>query len=101
MTVCIKDHTINIPYAVLTKKKNKKISFKEKPSLKKKINAGIYVINVNFLKNFFKKHKDDFIGMDKVLNDVKKINVYKIGNKWIDIGHIHDFKKAFTEIKNW
>lgn len=101
LTVCIKDYTVNIPYAVLTKKKNKKISFQEKPSIKKKINVGIYVINVNFLKNFFKKHRDDFIGMDKILNDAKKINVYEIGNKWIDIGHINDFKKAFTEIKNW
>ena len=37
----------------------------------------------------------------KISNDAKKINVYEIGNKWIDIGHINDFKKAFTEIKNW
>lgn len=101
LTVCIKDHIINIPYAVLTKNKNKKISFKEKPSFKRKINVGIYVIDVKFLKNFFKKNNDDFIGMDKVLMDAKKINVFEIGNKWIDIGHINDFKKAFTEIKNW
>ena len=39
--------------------------------------------------------------MDKVLKNTKKINVYEIGNKWIDIGHINDFKKAFNEIKNW
>lgn len=101
LTVCIKDYKIKIPYAVLKRGKNKKISFTEKPSFIKKINVGIYVINVKFLKNYFKKKKEDFIGMDKVLDDTKKINVYEIGSKWIDIGHINDFKKAFTEIKNW
>ena len=101
LTVCIKDYDIKIPYAVLIKDKKKVISFKEKPVIKKKINVGIYVLNTNFLKDFFKKNKDDFVGMDKVLKNTKKINVYEIGNKWIDIGHINDFKKAFNEIKNW
>ena len=39
--------------------------------------------------------------MDEVFNSSKKINVFDIGDKWIDIGHISDFKKAYNEIKNW
>ena len=39
--------------------------------------------------------------MDEVLKNARNINVFNIGNKWIDIGHIDDFKRAFNEIKNW
>ena len=101
LTVCVKEHKINIPYAILTTSKSRKFSFKEKKTIKKKINTGIYVINTNFLKKFFNKKKDDFVNMDEVLRKAKKINIFDIGNKWIDIGHIDDFKRAFHEIKNW
>ena len=101
LTVCIKDYDIKLPYAVLKKDKNNNVSFKEKPTIRKKINVGIYILNAKFLKDFFKNNKNDFIGMDKVLKYTKKINVYEIGDKWIDIGHINDFKKAYDEIKNW
>ena len=30
-----------------------------------------------------------------------KLGIYKIGNKWIDIGNIYDYKKAYREIKFW
>ena len=100
MTICIKSHKIKIPYAVMSKKKNL-ITFKEKPVLNKKINTGIYIIKKKFLINFFKKEKKLFVDMDEVFNSSKKINVFDIGDKWIDIGHINDFKKAYNEIKNW
>ena len=76
-------------------KKNKKVLFKEKPTIKKNINTGIYIINTSFLKNFFARKKVSFVGMDEILSNAKKINVFNIGNKWIDIGHIEDFKRAF------
>jgi NDP-sugar pyrophosphorylase family protein len=101
LTACVKDYDIKLPYAVLTKDINNNLSFKEKPTIKKKINVGMYVLSTKFLKKFFKNNKDDFIGMDKVLKYTKKINVYEIGDKWIDIGHINDFKKAYNEIKKW
>lgn len=100
MTVCIKSHNIDIPYAVMTKK-DQKISFKEKPTLVKKINAGIYIIKKDFLIDFFKKNKNIFINMNQIFENVKDIGVFDIGNKWIDIGHINDFKRAYNEIKKW
>ena len=100
MTICIKSHKIRIPYAVMSKQKNL-ITFKEKPVLNKKINTGIYIFKKNFLINFFKKNKNSFINMDEVIHTVKKIDVFDIGDKWIDIGHINDFKRAYNEIKNW
>lgn len=39
--------------------------------------------------------------MTDVINKAKKIGIYNIGKKWIDIGHINDFKKAYKQIKQW
>lgn len=100
ITMCIKSHKINIPYAVMSKKKNQ-IFFKEKPVIVKKINAGIYVIKKNFLVNFFMKNRNNFVNMNQLFENEKKINIFDIGNKWIDIGHINDFKRAYNEIKKW
>ena len=100
LTVCVKDHQIKIPYAVV-KKSNKNFIFKEKPVLKKKINTGIYVIKKKFLKKYFNFNKSDTVNMDKILNFSKKTKIFNIGNKWIDIGEVGDFKRAYEEIKNW
>ena len=41
--------------------------------------------------------------MPEVINFVikQKLGVFDIGNKWIDIGNIYDYKKASREIKFW
>ena len=100
ITMCVKSHKIQIPYAVMSKKNNQ-ISFKEKPIINKKINAGVYVIKKKFLVKFFKKNKNNFVNMNELFENRKNINIFDIGNKWIDIGHVNDFKRAYNEIKKW
>ena len=39
--------------------------------------------------------------MDEILNSGGKLGVFEIGNEWIDIGHISDYKKAYKEISKW
>lgn len=105
VTVCTKKNITEIPYAIL-QKKNDKIIFKEKPKIQHVINAGIYVLSRNFLRKFFSsrinKRKEEF-DMPEVINFVikKKLGVFDIGNKWLDIGNIYDYKKASREIKFW
>ena len=105
VTVCVKKNVTPIPYAILIKKKNK-FSFKEKPKIYNTINSGIYLIKKNFLKEFFskkQKRKRDKFDMPEIINSVKKnkLGIFDIGNKWIDIGNIYDFKKASREIQSW
>ena len=104
-TVCTKKNMTEITYAIL-KKKNNKIIFQEKPKIQHIINAGIYILSKNFLKKFFSskinKRKEKF-DMPELINFVtkNKLGVFNIGNKWIDIGNIYDYKKASREIKFW
>ena len=104
-TVCTKKNLTEIPYAILKKKKDK-ITFKEKPKIQHIINAGIYVLSRDFLVKFFSskinKVKKKF-DMPQIINFVtkKKLGIFDIGSKWIDIGNIYDYKKASREIKFW
>lgn len=100
ITVGIAQYQLSIPYAIL-KRKNQKSYFHEKPVLKMKINSGVYSISKKFALNFFKKNDNRYVNMTDVINKAKKIGIYNVGKKWIDIGHINDFKKAYQKIKQW
>ena len=100
LTVGITNYQLKLPYAVLKKKKNKH-SFIEKPKFNKKINAGVYAISKKYALKYFKKFNKEEINMTDLIDDSKKIGIYDIGEKWIDIGHIDDFKKANVQLKKW
>ena len=105
VTVCTKKNITNIPYAIL-KRKNNKIIFKEKPKISHIINAGIYVLNKNFLKKYFSlkaNKKKEIFDMPDLINFAgkNKLGTFNIGSRWIDIGNIYDYKKASREIKHW
>lgn len=100
VTVGITNFQIKFPYAVLKKKKNKN-TFIEKPEFKKKINTGIYAVSKTYAQKFFKINNKGKINMTDLIDKSNKIGIYDIGKKWIDIGHIEDFKKANVLIKKW
>jgi len=100
LTVGITNYEKSIPYAVLRKKNNKKY-FKEKPKLKMKINTGIYILSKKFAIKFFKINKNEFVNMTDLIDNASRLGTFDIGDKWIDIGHIRDFKMANSRIKEW
>lgn len=66
-----------------------------------KVNTGIYVLSKKFAINFFKINKNKFINMTDLIDNVSRLGIFDIGDKWIDIGHIKDFKMANSKIKKW
>ena len=101
ITVGIKNHETVIPYSVVSKSNAKLLI--EKPKLNKKINAGIYIIDIKFIKKYFSGNANSFVNMPDVINSIssKQVSLFNIGKKWIDIGSIMDFKKSYEEIKYW
>jgi len=100
LTVGITNYEKSIPYAVLKKVKNKKC-FIEKPKIKFKINAGVYILSKKYAIKFFRMNKNKFINMTDIIDSVSKLGTFDIGEKWLDIGHIRDFKMANSKIKKW
>ena len=95
LTVCISEHQIQIPYGVINKKRSKLVKIEEKPFQKFFINAGIYVINPEIIKNMKKEKKMDMPSLiQRLLDKGENINIFPIHEYWLDIGRISEFQKA-------
>tara|TARA_B100000963_G_scaffold266236_1_gene234421 strand:+ start:9465 stop:10517 length:1053 start_codon:yes stop_codon:yes gene_type:complete len=100
MSVVSIPYEVNIPYAVINSKKNKVVSFLEKPKYTYYSNAGIYLIKKSILnripKNKFFNSTDL---MDVLIKEGKDLISYPISDYWLDIGKPNDFEKAQNDIK--
>lgn len=87
LTIGIKHFQYKNPYGVIISKKNKFISFKEKPDVNFTINTGIYVFNrkiISIIKKFNLRNIEDLI--TKLNNNNYKILTYPIFENWHDLG---------------
>jgi dTDP-glucose pyrophosphorylase/predicted transcriptional regulator len=103
LTVCTRKHNVDIPFGVVSCKKNRVTKIEEKPTQSFFINAGIYVVNPFLLQTI----KDNtYIDMPNFINNLLNKNVsigaFPIHEYWMDIGQMHQYEKAqndFFEIK--
>ena len=94
ITICGKNKVFEMPYGEIIQNQEKVKLIKEKPKIYHLINAGVYVINKNSLKNGLKNKKlmmNEFITQQIKKN--KKVFCYPVYENWIDIGNKIDFKK--------
>ena len=81
------------PFGIINSKGTKLISLIEKPITYNYVNAGIYVLNSNLINYISKTKKMDIPDFLKTLSKKKKkICVYPILEKWIDIGDKNKLK---------
>ena len=99
-TVVAKKYDITSPYAELIVKNKRIIQLTEKPKYSSLINAGIYVVSYDFVKNIKGNEKIDMTDLlEEKIKKKKKIGYYPIYEKWIDIGQLKDLKIA-RNVKN-
>lgn len=94
ITICASEYKISIPFGSIYSKDGVISKIIEKPTIKHHINAGIYVINPEIIKNM---KKNTAISMVELLDDYisgGKVIAYPLYESWIDIGSPEDFKKA-------
>lgn len=88
ITIALQTHKINIPFAVLETDEIKIKAINEKPTISKKVNAGIYIINPSIINAFMRK--PEFIDMPdlikKAINHKKKVHAFPIHEDWDDVG---------------
>lgn len=87
LTMGVKNFQYKNPYGVIISKKNKFISFKEKPEVNFTINAGIYIFNkkiISLINKFNLKNIEDLI--ITLNNKNYKILTYPIFENWYDLG---------------
>jgi dTDP-glucose pyrophosphorylase len=87
LTICVKHFQYKNPYGVIVSRKNKFISFEEKPEINFTINTGIYIFNkkiIPIINKFNLKNIEDLITI--LCNKNYKILTYPIFENWHDFG---------------
>jgi len=94
LTIAVKNIDVSNDFGVVKRHGIFFTDIEEKPISSYSVNAGIYILNTNIIKNIkFKKN----INMVDVINQVKKISkkvvVYPIHEDWTDIGTHEVYEK--------
>ena len=94
-TICVTETEFNLPYGVIETEGIQLAGFQEKPSYRKLINAGIYVLNANLLSLI---KNEEYTDMPCLFEEAKLFNksiiVYPLHEYWIDIGLPEKLKEA-------
>ncbi len=101
-TMCVREHSFEVPYGVVKSDGNKIISIEEKPKENTFINAGIYVLSPEALDYI---DANNYLDMPTLFMNLakKKENVLScvLRDYWLDIGRMEDFHRAQTDYEKF
>lgn len=97
-TMCVREHTIQIPYGVVKREGNRLAQLDEKPVQRFFFNGGIYVFEPEIIDLIPEGTYFDMTDLfDIMLKNDQKTVVFQIQEYWMDIGHKKDFEVADTD----
>lgn len=98
-TMCVREYEYQIPYGVINGKGNEVVSMEEKPTQRFFVNAGIYVVSPEIIKQV---SVNQVIDMPTLLdNNIQvggKVLMFPLHEYWLDIGRLDDFNRAQADI---
>lgn len=98
-TMCVRDHTYQVPFGVVTGDGNSISGIVEKPTYRHFVNAGIYVVNRDLVRHVRKNEKIHMPDLfEKLIEQKKRVLMFPLHEYWLDIGQIDDFKRAQQDI---
>jgi dTDP-glucose pyrophosphorylase len=100
-TICTREYKVEVPYGVIKSDTDHVSDIVEKPIHYFHVNAGIYILDQKIVQSM---SSVEFKDMPDLLQDQidkgRKIYSYPLYEYWIDIGHIDEYNRAQSEIKN-
>ncbi|MDI4650356.1 nucleotidyltransferase family protein [Cohnella hashimotonis] len=97
-TMCVRNYEYQVPYGVVNVDKHKLIGLVEKPSQHYFVNAGIYVLNPEVIKQI---PSDIFYDMttlfESLMDNKRETCVFPLREYWLDIGRMDDYERANGE----
>jgi len=98
ITIVTKEIETPIAYGVLEIKKNRVLSWKEKPTIKSEISTGIYLINPRVIKEI---PPNKYYNMNQLVKKIIQkrgvVSRFLYSGKWIDIGLLEKYKEIQNE----
>lgn len=94
-TVCVRQFDYQLPYGVVSTEGHRITSIVEKPVYKYFVNAGIYLLEPDFIGQVKLGEQIDMPTLLSArLQQGQQVNHFQVEQDWIDIGRLDDFKKA-------
>ncbi|KAA6183975.1 NTP transferase domain-containing protein [Thiohalocapsa marina] len=97
-TLCVREHTTQIPYGVVRLDDLRVLTLEEKPVLSHYVNAGIYLLDPELLKLI---PNDCFFDMPQLLDQAvraqHRVSAFPIHEYWLDVGLPETLERAHGE----
>jgi len=97
-TLCVREHTTQIPYGVVRMDDLHVLTLEEKPMLSHYVNAGIYLLDPALLDLV---PQDRFFDMptllEKAMQQQHRVSAFPIHEYWLDVGHPEMLERAHGE----
>jgi dTDP-glucose pyrophosphorylase len=98
-TMCVREYEYQIPYGVINGKGNAVVSMEEKPTQRFFVNAGIYVVSPEIIKQVSVNQVIDMPTLlDNKIQTGGKVLMFPLHEYWLDIGRLDDFNRAQADI---
>ena len=93
-------YTVSVPYAILEHHGDAVAGLTEKPTYNYYANAGIYLLKKEALKYIPKgEYMDATDLIERLISDGKRVSLFNIEGRWIDIGSPDDYRHACEIMK--
>ena len=97
-TMCVREYNMQIPFGVVKIEDQRIKSIDEKPLQRFFVNAGIYVLEPEALKNIPRDTPVDMTTVfERLVEQEKKTAVFPIREYWLDVGQLEDLERARVE----
>lgn len=98
-SMCVREYEYQIPYGVVQGENGRITSMVEKPTHLFHINAGVYVVNPDFIEQVKKNEKIDMPTLlENKIETGGNVMMYPIHEYWLDIGRMEDYQRAQADI---
>lgn len=97
-TICVRQHSVTIPFGVISMDGHKVLGLQEKPTLSEYVSAGIYMISTELLALI---PKNSFFDMPQLIQEAIEaghtVNAFPIHEYWLDVGRPETLAQANGE----
>jgi dTDP-glucose pyrophosphorylase len=99
-TVCIREHSVTVPFGVIDFDDHRLLGIREKPTQKFFVNAGVYLLDPGILDLVAANEVIDMPTLiERTIADGKQSVVFPLREYWIDVGRLDDLQRASDEFQ--
>jgi dTDP-glucose pyrophosphorylase len=99
-TVCVREHSITVPFGVVEFDDHRLLGIREKPTQKFFVNAGVYLLDPGVLDHLDANEAVDMPSLiERTIAKGKASVVFPLREYWIDVGQLGDLQRASDEFQ--